>query len=213
MRDVLILYAHPGQKHSHANRLMTPVASGIDRVTFVDLYADYPTMKINVDTEQARLLAHDVIVFQFPLYWYSTPAMLKQWQDLVLEYGWAYGSDGNKLAGKQCLLAITAGAPEADYSVSGSNRHDLRSLLSPFEQTAALCQMEFLPPYVLFSSLSASDDGRAQEHAQKYEELLIALRDETLDLKAASALPLLNATNLPVRYPDIAGNAKAKERS
>ena len=54
----------------------------MEGVTFVDLYAEYPRFEIDVDREQARLLAHDVIVFQNPLFWYSTPAILKEWQDL-----------------------------------------------------------------------------------------------------------------------------------
>jgi len=161
-------------------------------------------MKIDVDTEQARLLAHDVVVFQFPLYWYSTPAILKQWQDLVLEYGFAYGPGGDKLAGKQCLLAITAGGPEQAYSTSGSNQFELRTLLSPLEQTAQLCQMNFLPPYVLFGALNAHEDGRAEEHAQRYQQLLIALRDSRLDSNALLSTTLLNANNLPMRLPDIA---------
>jgi putative NADPH-quinone reductase len=205
MRNVLVLYAHPGQRHSQANRLIAPAAADIDGVTFVDLYADYPTMKIDVDAEQARLLAHDVVVLQFPLYWYSTPAILKQWQDLVLEYGFAYGPGGDKLAGKQCLLAITAGGPEQAYSESGSNQFELRTLLSPLEQTARLCEMSFLPPYVLFGALNAHEDGRAEEHAQRYQELLIALRDESLDPTALSSMTLLSANNLPIRSPDIAG--------
>ena len=108
MRRVLILYAHPGQRHSQVNTLLSQTAATLEGITFVDLYADYPRFKVNIDIEQQRLLAHDVIVLQFPVYWYSTPSLLKEWQDLVLEYGFAYGPGGDKLASKLCLLAVTA---------------------------------------------------------------------------------------------------------
>ncbi len=90
---VLVLFAHPSQHRSEANKPLFEQAKRIEGVTCVDLYAEYPTFKINIDREQKRLLDHDIIIFQFPLYWYSTPAILKEWQDLVLEYGFAYGTD------------------------------------------------------------------------------------------------------------------------
>ena len=66
--------------------------------------------KIDVRAEQELLVSHDVIVSQHPFYWYSSPALLKEWQDLVLEHGWAYGRGGTKLTGKILFNAITAGS-------------------------------------------------------------------------------------------------------
>ncbi|MGB7181557.1 MAG: NAD(P)H-dependent oxidoreductase [Burkholderiaceae bacterium] len=199
MRRVLVLYAHPGQSHAKANSLMATTASALKDVTVVDLYAEYPRLKINVDKEQERLINHDVIVFQFPVYWYSTPSLLKEWQDLVLEYGFAYGPGGHQLAGKLCLLAMTAGGPAEAYRADGTNHFTLRTLFSPFEQTARLCQMDYLAPLALLSSLSARDDGRIEQHAFAYGELLTALRDDRLDIGAARALDLMSATNLPIQ--------------
>ena len=99
-RNVLVLFAHPSPGRSEVNGPMARAAAGIDGVTLVDLYAEYPDFRIDVDREQKRLLDHDVIVFQHPLYWYSTTAILKEWQDLVLEHGFAYGSEGTALQGK-----------------------------------------------------------------------------------------------------------------
>jgi len=87
-------------------------SSGIEDVTIVDLYAEYPDFCIDIDREQQRLREHDIIVFMFPLYWYSTPSILKEWQDLVLEHGFAYGHDGKELSGKKLLCALTAGGNE-----------------------------------------------------------------------------------------------------
>src|SRR6516225_10847445 len=101
---VLILFAHPALHKSRVNRRLIESVRGLDNVTINDLYEEYPTFDINVGREQELLLAHDVIVFQHPMYWYSSPAILKEWEDLVLEYGFAYGTGGTKLQGKLFLL-------------------------------------------------------------------------------------------------------------
>ena len=105
----------------------------------------YPTtiwldghFNIDVKREQALLLEHDLIVLQHPLYWYSVPPLMKQWFDLVLEHGWAYGSQGNQLEGKTMLSVITAGGNEHAYCREGYNRHQIRDFLYPIEQTARL---------------------------------------------------------------------------
>ena len=198
-RKVLVLFAHPGQRHSRANRQLAEVASAMTGITFIDLYAEYPRFKIDIETEQSRLLAHDVIVFQFPLFWYSTPALLKEWQDLVLEYGFAYGEGGDKIAGKLFAPVVTAGGPEDFYRPGGRNNFRLRELLTPLEQTARLCGLHFVPPYVLFAALKAPGEDRLERHAEGYGTLLRALRDDRLDMEAAGSVPLLSADTLPLR--------------
>ena len=101
---VLILFAHPAPHKSSINRYLIASVQGLNNVTINDLYEEYPTFDINVQREQELLLAHDIIVFQHPFYWYSSPAILKEWEDLVLEYGFAYGTGGTKLHGKLFLL-------------------------------------------------------------------------------------------------------------
>jgi len=105
MNKVLILFAHPDQPMSKVNLRMFEAAKMLDGITAIDLYGLYPRFKVDIEAEQQRLLAHDLIIFQFPIYWYSTPALLKEWQDLVLEHGFAYGKGGSKLAGKSLLIA------------------------------------------------------------------------------------------------------------
>ena len=106
MRRVLILFAHPVLERSRVNRRLLDAIRDVEGVTIRDLYEDYPTLFIDVKREQADLVEHDIIVFQHPFYWYSCPAILKDWQDLVLEHGWAYGVGGNQLRGKITLNAI-----------------------------------------------------------------------------------------------------------
>lgn len=198
MAKLIVYYAHPGQRHSHTNREMAKVARDVDGITFVDLYAEYPRSNIDIDKEQQRLLDHDVILFQFPLFWYSTPSLIKEWQDLVLEHGFAYGKGGDKLDGKRMMLAITAAGPEDAYSKTGYQQFPLRTFLTPLEQTAGLCKMEFTPPYVLFASLRAPKEGLVEPHAKGYRTLLEAVRDDRLDYADAASNDVLSFETLPI---------------
>lgn len=191
-RRILVLFAHPSLPRSEANAPMLTAARGLDGVTCVDLYAEYPVFEIDIDREQARLLAHDVVCFQHPLYWYSTPAILKEWQDLVLEHGFAYGAGGTALRGKLFFCACTAGGPEAAYCAAGYNHFSIRELLQPLEQTAYLCGMTYLPPFALFGARTAVQEGRIDAHVADWVRLLTALRDGRLDVAAAVDLPRLN---------------------
>jgi len=202
MARLIGYYAHPGHKYSHVNRYMAKAAAAVEGITFVDLYRDYPRFDINVDIEQRRLLDHDVVLFQFPLFWYSTPAILKEWQDLVLEHGFAYGAGGDRLDGKRMMLAITAAGPEDAYSAGGFQHYSLREFLRPLEQTARLCGMEFAAPYVLFESLRAPSKGAVEGHVQGYCRLLAAIRDDAYRWDAAADLQFVDAGSLPVRGSD-----------
>jgi glutathione-regulated potassium-efflux system ancillary protein KefG len=143
-------------------------------VTFHDLYEAYPDLGIDAKREQRLLEEHDLVVFQFPFYWYSTPAILKEWQDLVLEHGWAYGSRGTALRGKKLLCAISTGGREAAYHRDGFNRFTIRELLAPVEQTAFLCGMEFLEPFVVHGTHAMTVDAiaaRAEAYRRRLEEM------------------------------------------
>ena len=157
-----------------------------------DLYEAYPEFDIDVEQEQRLLEQHDVVVFQHPFYWYSTPAILKEWQDLVLEHGWAYGHEGRALDGKLLLSAVTAGGSEDAYRREGSNRFTVRELLAPIEQTARLCRMEYLPPFVVYGTHRLADTD-IDRHARDYRRALAALRDGKIDLAAVRQQPRLNS--------------------
>jgi len=192
-RRILILFAHPSLDRSEVNHPMAEAIRDLDDITFVDLYAEYADFQIDIDREQQRLLEHDVIVFQHPLYWYSTPAILKEWQDLVLEHGFAYGSRGTALHGKIFFNALTAGGLEAAYRAEGYNHFTIRELLHPIEQTAVLCGMTYLPPFAIFGARTAVEEGRTSQHVADWTRVLEALRDDQLDIAVAQDLPQLNA--------------------
>lgn len=191
MSRVLILFAHPALERSRVHRQLIRGLDSLPGVTFNDLYEAYPTFDIDVRREQELLLGHDLIVVQHPLFWYSTPAIVKQWEDLVLEHGWAYGSQGTALRGKQWLSAISTGGGAAAYEPGGYNGFTIRDFLLPLQQTARLCGMEYLPPFVIHGTHRMGEPEIARAAAE-YREVIEALRDDRLDLDAARRQPILN---------------------
>ncbi len=185
MRRVLVLFAHPVLERSRVNRRLVEAIRELEGVRVHDLYEEYPTLAIDVQREQALLVEHDVIVFQHPFYWYSSPAIMKEWQDLVLEHGWAYGHGGTHLRGKITMNVITTGGPATAYHKAGYNRFTVRELLAPWDQTAHLCGMRYLAPFAVHSALRVASDDDVAANRAAYIRLLEALRDERIDLDAA----------------------------
>jgi glutathione-regulated potassium-efflux system ancillary protein KefG len=191
-RRVLVNFAHPVLERSRVNRRLLEAIRDLEGVTVHDLYEAYPTLHIDVAREQELLVAHDVIVFQHPFYWYSTPALLKEWQDLVLEHGWAYGQGGTRLRGKLTFNALTTGGPQTAYARDGYNRYTIRELLAPWDQTAHLCGMRFLAPFVVHAALRVRVDDDVAEARGAYRRLLEAVRDGRIDVERAAAAATLN---------------------
>lgn len=187
-QKVLVLFAHPAQASSEVNLHLFRDASATSSVTAIDLYHDYPDFNIDIAREQQRLLDHDTIIFLFPLFWYSTPSILKEWQDLVLEYGFAYGQGGTALQGKKFLCAITAGGKEEAYQSDGFNHFTIRQLLQPLEQMASITQMAYIAPFALFGSRTAQEEQRIETHRQKWRQLLSMLVNDTLNMSKATRL-------------------------
>jgi glutathione-regulated potassium-efflux system ancillary protein KefG len=190
-RKILVQFAHPVLERSQVNRPLLSAVRDLDGVTVNDLYEHYPTLSIDVEREQELMVSHDVVVFHHPFYWYSTPAILKQWQDWVLEHGWAYGDQGTRLRGKITLHVVTTGGPASAYSHGGYNRFTVRELLAPWEQTANLCGMRFLAPFVAHSALRTAT-ARVDTHLVSYRRLVEALRDDRIDLDAAARAETIN---------------------
>ncbi|MEE6451622.1 NAD(P)H-dependent oxidoreductase [Gottfriedia acidiceleris] len=162
----LVILAHPNLEQSKVNKAWMNRLQQ-EEITIHNLYANYPNFEIDVEKEQKLLLEHDRIVLQFPFYWYSTPALLKQWQDTVLSYGFAYGSEGTKLKGKEFMLVISTGGPSQAYQAGGHNHYSMSELTRPLQATANLCGMHFLPSFLLQGVMNRSD----QELQESAEEL------------------------------------------
>lgn len=177
---ILILFAHPRLSRSQVQRALYEGVRELPGITVRDLYAAYPDFAIDVAQEQALLLDHDLIVLQHPFYWYSAPAIIKEWLDLVLEIGWAYGPGGDKLHRKFLMNAISTGGAEAAYHHSGRNRFELAELLSPFNQSAHLCGMAYLEPFAVFAGRWLTGEDLSLK-VSDYQGLIEGLRDDHID--------------------------------
>ncbi len=181
MKKVLIIYAHPIEHKSRINRRLIAAVEGLDSVTVNNLYEKYPDFFIDVKVEQELLLDHDVIIWHHPFYWYSAPALLKEWFDLVLEHGFAYGREGKALKGKWAMNCITTGGTGSTYQADGLNRYPIKQFLLPYDQSANLCQMKYLSPYAIFGSHLLDENAIANE-VRAYKRLVEGIRDEVLGL-------------------------------
>jgi glutathione-regulated potassium-efflux system ancillary protein KefF len=192
MHDILLLLAHPDLAHSRVHAALRkalsrdaggraldtaggrprwPAGEGL-RWNLRDLYALYPDYCIDVAAEQAALKAARLVVWLHPLHWYGMPPLLKLWVDEVFSYGWAYGPGGTQLAGKDLWLVVSTGGTEASYRPDGHNRFFIDAFWPPYEQTAQLAGMRFLPPLVLHGAHHVTAD----EIDQHVETLVDHLR-------------------------------------
>ncbi len=167
-----VLAAHPNWRESRVNRHLLEQARAVPGVQVADLYGLYPDYDIDVPREQARVEAAQLVVLLHPIQWYSMPALMKLWLDQVLTYGWAYGHEGTALHGKDLWLVATTGGPESSYHPQGYNRYFFDAFLPPYEQTAHLCGMRFLPPLLLHGAHrvpQAEIDAHARVFRQRLE--------------------------------------------
>jgi len=175
--DVLVITAHPQMEQSRINRRLMraaarqPAADTASTVLVRDLYSLYPDYLIDVPTEQALLVDAKLIVWQHPIQWYSMPPLMKLWVDEVLAFGWAYGPGGTALRGKDLWLVATTGGPQDSYHPDSYNRYFFDAFLPPYEQTATLCGMRFLPPLVLHGAHKA-EEAEVQAHLEVYLQRL-----------------------------------------
>jgi putative NADPH-quinone reductase len=171
MSRILVVYAHAAPNASRVNRRMVAAARALPNVTVSELYELYPDFVIDVDHEQTLLAQAELIVLQHPVQWYGMPSLQKEWLDQVLEHGWAHGSNGHALAGKQLLLAVTTGGNAQSYSESGEHGYPFAAFLPPYRQTALLCGMHWLAPLVLHGARHASEET-VTAHVETYRSLL-----------------------------------------
>ena len=189
---IYVLAAHPHWRDSRVNRRLLAAARSVPGVEVNDLYGSYPDFSMDIETEQARLAKASLVVLLHPIQWYSMPALQKLWLDDVLGYGWAYGPGGTALQGKDLWLAATTGSPEQSYHPQSYHRYFFDAFLPPYEQTAALCGMRFLPPLVFHGARSASEADVAA-HVDVFAQRLGSYPDwpelEELDVCVACPVP------------------------
>ncbi len=172
MKKVLILLAHPNfNEESKMNKTLLNKAKELENITVENLYEKYPDGKIDVEAEQKLILENDVVIFQFPLYWFSSPALLRQWQDDVLTYNFAFGED-YQLEGKTLAVATTMAGAEQTYIDTGILVDDY---LKPMEGIAQYVKMDYAGAFKSYNSYVITDE-ELESDALKYKEFLSNLQ-------------------------------------
>jgi glutathione-regulated potassium-efflux system ancillary protein KefG len=166
-------------------------AKTVPGVTINDLYQNYPDFDIDVSKEKKSLLDHDIIIWQHPFYWYSAPPLLKQWLDLVLEHGWAYGKRGFALSGKKVFNVLTSGGGTDAYQYGGYNKYPIHDYLKPFERTAELCRMFYWPPFWV-PGVHRMPPEEVKNYGKQYHNMLMALSTDFLSEEAILSVSYLN---------------------
>lgn len=147
MSKTLVISGHPNLSESYTNTLIIDTLEAeMNDVSVRRLDTLYPDYKIDVEAEQAALIEADVVVLQFPFYWYSVPALLKKWLDDVMTFNFAFGPQGNKLKGKDFFLSFTVGGPKESYDPLSYNHFTIEQFMFPLQQTAYLANMNYHAP-------------------------------------------------------------------
>lgn len=183
MKNVLIVSGHTDLSHSFANRIiLEKLEKDLSGAAFEYLDKEYPDFAINVKAEQEKLVAADIIVLQFPVFWYSYPSIMHRWMEEVFAHGFSHGSKGKALHGKKLVASFTTGAPEKMYVKGGPQLFPIDELIIPaFQCIANLCGMEF-SGYVYTGGVSYAShpdeeklkemQEKAADHAARLETLL-----------------------------------------
>ena len=169
--NIVVIHAHPYPSRSRAGRALVDAVRDLPDVEIRSLYDLYPDFDIDIDAEQRALAAAKIIVWLHPFYWFSVPGLMKHWFDKVLEAGWAYGEEGNALAGKRCLWVTTVGGAETTFCPTGENLRTFPCYVEPLEQTARLCGMDWQDPLIVFDS-RALDAAALQAHGGRFRQRL-----------------------------------------
>ena len=122
------------------------------------------TLSPDILAEQAKVAAADLVIFQFPMWWFGFPAILKGWVDRVLSYKFAYGVgewwDAGPFRDKRAMLAITTGTPAGGYATDGRNGDIERILWSIEAGVLAICGFQVVPAFVAYGAPWIGDEGR-----------------------------------------------------
>jgi len=175
---ILIIFAHPYPQQSRVNRLLLQEVQDIPEIKIIDLYEKYPDFYIDILSEQQQLIAADLIIFHHPFYWYSAPAILKQWQDCVLEEGFALGKGGSALHGKKLMSTVTVGHSKRSYQLGGYDRFPIEQFLLPYEQMAIHCGMQYLTPFVVYGAHRITE-FEVKDQARNYRQRILNHLSET----------------------------------
>ena len=144
-KKILVVSGHTDLKNnSFANKIILERLNQImPEAEYLYLDSEYPDFKFNIEREQERLKAADIIIFQFPFFWYGVPSVMHKYMEDVFVHGFSHGSKGKALAGKKFIASFTSGAPEELYQTGGIQGYPIEEFIIPLKQFAKACSMEY----------------------------------------------------------------------
>ncbi|MEE1296572.1 MAG: NAD(P)H-dependent oxidoreductase [Bifidobacterium sp.] len=160
-----VMVFHPHLDRSRVNRALMERAMHEDGTVVRDMYAQYPDLRVDAERERALAADADLLVWQFPLYWYSAPALLKEWEDTVLD------PSSDAFAGKRLLLAVSAGGRLEDYAEDGKHGATMGQVLLPYRVTAQYLGMTYERPFTIHHAHHL-DEAQLAREADRYAERL-----------------------------------------
>lgn len=167
-KKCLIIVCHPNLKNSSINKYwVEKFKKDSSKFEIHDLYKEYPDFKINVKKEQSLIEKYNNIIFQFPIYWFFSPALLKEWIDKVFEYGWAYGSNSKGLKDKKIGFAISMGGEKSFYQ----GKYDLNNVLAPYIFSLEYVKAKYLGFHALYNS-DHQDNDSLNKNFEEYLEFI-----------------------------------------
>lgn len=117
-------------------------------------------------TEMEALIAADLLIFNFPLWWFGMPAILKGWVDRVLAYGFAYGGkygmgSTGRFKDKKAFLCFTTGSPTSFYTTEGVHQRSMSDILRNMQEgILGLVGYDVQAPFIAYSVSRISETER-----------------------------------------------------
>ena len=167
----LVLVSHPEYDNSMTEAFLKQCQSDIENVDWVVLDKVQTNFIFDKEQEQQRLAQYDRILFQFPMYWYSAPALMKKYEDDVFTKNFIAHEQEGALNGKEMGIITTLGDPIKDYQVGGREGFSISELLKPYQAIAQRGQMKFLKPFVI-SQFAYMTDAQKQKLLIDYRSYL-----------------------------------------
>lgn len=181
MSNVVVISGHPDLDKSWTNKvILQRIEDNVENVDIRRLDELYPDYNIDIEAEQNALVKADIIILQYPYYWYSVPALLKKWIDDVFAFDFAFGPNGNKLKDKDFILSFTVGGPKESYNPLGYNHFTIEQLAYPLQQLSYLSGMIYHQPIYTHRMVyipgiyNTQEDvvSRAEEHAANLLDMI-----------------------------------------
>lgn len=183
MTNVLVVSGHTDLNDSVANKkILKEIEKSLPEAEIDYLSKLYPDYKIDKEAEQEKLVKADIIVLQYPIFWYGIPSLLKKWMEVTFEHGFSHGSSGDKLKGKKLIASFTSGAPEEIYHKNELVGYEIEDFFPSIKATCALCQIDFEGfvytggvAYAIRETESDEIIRKATEHSKRLIELINSL--------------------------------------